>query len=53
MEGKKILSIDEMTEKIERLGHRAVWNLIEKIGNWQDRIAYRQLFFLTGGSLDD
>jgi hypothetical protein len=49
----QFISIDEMTEKLEKFGAKQVWLSIEKIGNWKDRIAYRQLFFLAGGSLDD
>ena len=45
--------IDEMEEKLNVFGNKQIWLSIEKIGNWQDRIAYRNLFFLAGGSLDD
>jgi len=51
-EEKKFVSIDEMKEKLEGFGEKAIWQSIEKIGNWQDRVAYRQLFFLAGGSLE-
>jgi hypothetical protein len=53
MEEKKFLSIDEMSDKLEKCGSRELWLAIERIGKWQDRIAYRQLFFLAGGSLDE
>lgn len=48
----KFLSIDEMKDKIEEYGSKAIWQSIERIGNWKDRVAYRQLFFLAGGELD-
>jgi len=51
--GKRFVSIDEMTEKISEYGARAIWLNIEKLGNYQERIAYRQLFFLAGGELDE
>ena len=47
------ISIDGMREKIEQCGHKGVWLAIEKIGKWQDRIAFRQVFFLAGGELED
>jgi len=50
---KKMLSIDEIKDKIFKLGCKKLWESIEKIGNWQERIAYRNLFFLAGGSLDE
>lgn len=50
---KKFVSIDEMTEKISEYGAKAIWLNIEKLGNWQERTAYRQLFFIAGGSLDE
>jgi len=53
MEEKKFVSIDEMTEKISEYGAKVIWQNIEKIGKWQDRVAYRQLFFLAGGELGD
>jgi len=52
-EEKKFISIDEMKDKLEEYGHKTIWHNIEGIGNWQDRIAYRQLFFLAGGELGD
>jgi hypothetical protein len=52
MEDRQDISIDEMKNKIEDLGGKAIWVAIEKIGNWQMRVAYRQVFFLAGGSLD-
>ena len=53
MENKRDISIDEMKEKIEQVGDKMIWQNIERIGNWQERLAYRQVFFLAGGSLDD
>ena len=50
---KQIISIDEMKDKINKYGTKEVWQSIEKIGKWQDRIAYRQIFFEVGGSLED
>lgn len=50
---KQFISIDEMQEKLSEFGDKTIWQRIEKIGKWQDRIAYRQLFFLAGGSLED
>jgi hypothetical protein len=52
MEEKKIISVEEMKDKIEESGSRLIWLAIEKIGYWQDRIAYRKIFFQAGGSLD-
>lgn len=52
MDNKEI-SIDEMKEKLAQFGDRQVWLSIEKIGKCQDRVAYRQLFFLAGGELED
>jgi hypothetical protein len=49
----KFVSIDEMKDKLEAFGNKQVWLSIEKIGNCQDRIGYRQLFFLAGGNLDE
>jgi hypothetical protein len=46
------ISIDEMKSKLEEVGARVLWGHIERIGNWQIRVAYRQVFFLAGGSLD-
>jgi len=53
MEEKKFVSIDEMQEKLAEFGNKQVWLSIEKIGKCQDRLAYRQLFFLAGGNLDE
>jgi hypothetical protein len=53
MEEKKFVSIDEMKDKLEEYGNKAIWKNIEGIGNWKDRVAYRQLFFLAEGNLDD
>jgi hypothetical protein len=50
---KQFISIEELQDKIFKLGSQVMWGEIEKINNWQDRVAYRQLFFLAGGSLDD
>jgi hypothetical protein len=50
---KQFISIDTMKEKLGEVGDKMIWQNIEKIGNWRDRVAYRQLFFLAGGSLDD
>ena len=50
---KQFLSIDEMKEKLEEFGSKAIWQSIEKIGKWQDRVMFRQLFFLAGGDLED
>ena len=48
----KFVSIDEMKEKLEEFGSKIIWQNIEKIGKWQDRVMFRQLFFLAGGSLE-
>jgi len=53
MEERKMISIEEMQDKLEEYGHRAIWYNIEGIGNWRDRVAYRQVFFMAGGSLED
>lgn len=53
MEEERFVSIDEMKEKLEEFGAEMIWQNIEKIGNWRDRVAYRQLFFLAGGTLDE
>jgi hypothetical protein len=50
---KRFVSIDEMQEKISEFGAKAIWQNIERLGNWQERTAYRQLFFIAGGSLDE
>lgn len=49
---KQFLSIDEMKEKIDIFGDKTIWLEIEKISNYQDRISYRQVFFLADGNLD-
>ena len=49
----KFVSIDEMKEKLAEAGDKMVWNNIERLGKWQDRVAFRQLFFLAEGNLDD
>ena len=46
------IDVDLMKEKIENSGSRVIWTAIENIGNWQTRVAYRNVFFLAGGSLD-
>ena len=53
MNERQIISIDEMKDKIKKYGHKAIWKSIEGIGKWQDRIAFRQIFFLVGGNLDE
>jgi len=53
MEEKRLVSIDEMKEKLEEFGAKQIWQSIEKIGKCQDRIMFRQLFFLAGSSLDE
>ena len=53
MEERKMISIGEMRDKLEEYGHKAIWHNIEGIGNWRDRVAYRQVFFMAGGSLED
>lgn len=50
---ERFVSIDEMKEKIGEFGNRQVWLSIEKLGKWQDRVAFRQLFFLAGGNLEE
>ena len=50
---KQFISIDEMKDKISEYGSKAIWQNIEKIGNWQERSAFRQVFFLSGGNLED
>jgi hypothetical protein len=49
----KFISIDEMKEKLDTFGSTQIWQSLEKLGNWKERVAYRQLFFLAGGNLDD
>jgi len=49
----QFVSIDVMKEKLGQFGDKVIWQTIEKIGNWKDRVTYRQLFFLAGGSLDE
>lgn len=46
------INIEEMKMKLEEVGARVLWGHIERIGIWQTRVAYRQVFFLAGGSLD-
>ena len=53
MNDRQIISIDEMRDKLEEYGHKAIWHNIESIGKWQDRVAFRQVFFLAGGNLDE
>jgi hypothetical protein len=50
---ERFVSIDEMKEKLGEFGNRQVWLSIEKLGKWQDRVAFRQLFFLAGGNLEE
>lgn len=50
---KKFLSIEEMQEKIGQFGDRTIWQNIESLSNWQERIAFRQLFFIAGGNLEN
>jgi hypothetical protein len=52
MEERNFVSIEEMQEKLAEAGDKMVWQNIERLGNWKDRVAYRQLFFMAGGSLD-
>ena len=49
---KRDIDIEEMKSKLEEVGARVLWGHIERIGNWQTRVAYRNVFFLAGGSLD-
>jgi hypothetical protein len=53
MNEREIISLDEMKDKLEEYGHKAIWHNIEGIGNWKDRVAFRQVFFLAGGNLDE
>lgn len=46
------LTIEGMKERIEQSGSQAIWNSIEQIGNWKLRVMYRQLFFLSGGTIE-
>ena len=48
----QFLSIEYMQEKLAKNGHKEVWNMIEKIANPLERLAYRHLFFLAGGVLE-
>jgi len=50
---RQFISIDEMKDKLGEVGNKMIWQNIERLGNYKDRIAYRQVFFLAGGSLDD
>ena len=52
MEDRQDISIDEMKDKLEMMGAKELWRAIEHISNWQLRIAYRQVYFMAGGSLD-
>jgi hypothetical protein len=49
----RITTIEEMELRLEQYGHKAIWETIEKIGQWQDRIAFRQIFFLAGGKFGE
>ena len=49
---KQFLSIDAMKEKISMFGGWKIWYLIEQMSNVYERVAYRKLFFLAGGSLE-
>jgi hypothetical protein len=53
MNERQMISIDEMKDKLEEYGHKAIWHNIEGIGKWQDRVVFRQVFFLAGGNLDE
>lgn len=53
MNDRQMISIDAMKEKLEKYGQKAIWKNIEGIGNWRDRVGFRQVFFLAGGSLDE
>ena len=46
------ISIEEMQSKIGEYGAKTIWLNIERIGDYQSRVAYRNVFFLAGGSLD-
>ena len=50
---QEFISIDEMREKIEVCGSKGVWSMIEKVGDWKSRTAYRQVFFLADGVLGE
>ncbi len=50
---KQFLSIDEMKERLECVGNKRIWASIEAIKDPLERLSFRQLFFLAGGSLDD
>jgi hypothetical protein len=49
---ENLISVEEMKSKLEESGNKALWGAIERISNWKGRLAYRQIFFLAGGSLD-
>ena len=48
----KFLNIEYMQELLTQYTNKQVWDMIEKISDPLKRLAYRQLFFLSGGSLD-
>ena len=50
---KQELSIDEMKEKLESYGNKHIWKSIEAIKDPLERLSFRQLFFIAGGSLDE
>ena len=49
----KLISLEDMQNLIERQGSQRVWQAIEKIASWKDRIANRNLFFMVKEKLDE
>lgn len=43
--------IRSMEDNIKELGHTKVWNIIDRFSNPETRIAYRNLFFKSGGRI--
>lgn len=52
MDKPNTISIEEMAEMLAKYGNEMLWQMIEKLNNPLQRLAYRQLFFMVGGTLD-
>jgi len=52
VENPREVSIEEMKDNLEKYGNDFLWQMIEKVTNPLQRVAYRQLFFMVGGTLD-
>jgi len=42
-------SIERMEEQIYQLGHKRVWEIIERFNNVKTRLGYRRIFLDAGG----